>query len=260
MRCLIKGGVFPSQLFFLTSGRAKLYTTLANGKVALIDFFRAPCFIGEMELIGHSQDIYSVQALETCLCLVLPIAECGEMLLHDPVFLREICIYLSDKNAKNIRSLTKNQSTPLENRLASFILLSSTADVYQEKHSHTADYLGVSYRHLLYVMAQFKGCDLAYGDTTLELVYDFVQLYHYIERDEWAAMVPSNIPCYLIAGDQDPCGNYGEGLYHVANMLADNGNPVSVKAYPGYRHEIHNELELRDEIEEQLTDFINKVI
>jgi len=152
---IIKEGFLPSHLFFLTSGRAKLYTTLANGKVALIDFFRAPCFIGEMELIGHSRDICSVQALELCLCLALPITQCGDMLLNDPVFLREICIYLSDKNAKNIRSLTKNQSYPLENRLAGFILLSSAADTYQEKHSHVADYLGVSYRHLLYVMAQF---------------------------------------------------------------------------------------------------------
>jgi len=142
---IIKEGFLPSHLFFLTS----------NGKVALIDFFRAPCFIGEMELIGHSRDICSVQALELCLCLALPITQCGDMLLNDPIFLREICIYLSDKNAKNIRSLTKNQSYPLENRLAGFILLSSAADTYQEKHSHVADYLGVSYRHLLYVMAQF---------------------------------------------------------------------------------------------------------
>ena len=42
---IIKEGFLPSHLFFLTSGRAKLYITLANGKIALIDFFRAPCFI-----------------------------------------------------------------------------------------------------------------------------------------------------------------------------------------------------------------------
>ena len=152
---IIKENTLPSHLFFLTSGRAKLYTTLANGKIALIDFFRAPCFVGEMELIGHTQDICSVQAIEPCLCLALPITQCREMLLADPIFLREICLYLGDKNAKNIRSLTKNQAYSLENRLAGFILLSTSTNIYEEKHSHAAEYLGVSYRHLLYVMAQF---------------------------------------------------------------------------------------------------------
>lgn len=97
-------------------------------------------------------------------------------------------------------------------------------------------------------------------DTTLELVWDLVELYHFIENPEWAATVPSGLPVYLISGDQDPCGNYGEGLYHVANLLAESGNRVSVKSYSGYRHEIHNELELRDEVEAGLISFAEGVL
>jgi alpha-beta hydrolase superfamily lysophospholipase len=96
-------------------------------------------------------------------------------------------------------------------------------------------------------------------NVTLQLVWDLVQLYGFIESEAWAKMVPSKIPVYLLAGDQDPCCNYGEGLYHVANLLANSGNKVSVKAYSGYRHEIHNELDLRDEVEQGLIDFINSV-
>lgn len=73
-------------------------------------------------------------------------------------------------------------------------------------------------------------------------------------------MVPSRIPVYLISGDQDPCGNYGEGLYHVANLLANTGNKTKVRAYTGYRHEIHNELDLRDEVEAGLISFIEEVL
>lgn len=97
-------------------------------------------------------------------------------------------------------------------------------------------------------------------DTTIELVWDFVQLYHFIESPEWAPMVPSDIPVYLIAGDQDPCGNYGEGLYHVSNLLANTGNKTKVKAYSGYRHEIHNELDLRNEVEDAMIEFIDSAI
>ena len=110
------------------------------------------------------------------------------------------------------------------------------------------------------VVADHAGDPFNTFDTTIELPWDFVQLYHFIESPEWAPMVPARIPVYLIAGDQDPCGNYGEGLYHVANLLANSGNKTSVKAYSGYRHEIHNELELRDEVEEGLIRFIEQVL
>jgi alpha-beta hydrolase superfamily lysophospholipase len=93
---------------------------------------------------------------------------------------------------------------------------------------------------------------------TIQLLYDFVKLSGYIDTKDWAAKVPSKIPVYLFAGDKDPCGNYGEGLYHVANDLANTGHEITVKAYSGWRHEIHNERAIRDEVEQGIIDFINK--
>ena len=95
---------------------------------------------------------------------------------------------------------------------------------------------------------------------TTQLMYDLVALYRFIEAPDWAAKVPAGIPVYLLAGDQDPCANYGEGLYHVANELAKVGHPVSVKAYSGWRHEIHNERPIRNEVEAGLISFINSVL
>lgn len=44
------------------------------------------------------------------------------------------------------------------------------------------------------VVADHAGDMFNTFDTTLELPWDFVQLYHFIESDEWAPMVPSEIP------------------------------------------------------------------
>lgn len=95
---------------------------------------------------------------------------------------------------------------------------------------------------------------------TDQLVFDLAEISYVIDGPDWAKKVPSKLPVYLIAGDCDPCGNYGEGLYHCANMLAENGNPVKVHAYSGYRHEIHNQREIRDEVVGGLVDFIDSVI
>ena len=113
---IVKESATPEYIYYLVKGRAKLYDVMANGKVTLIDFFTPPCFIGEMELINPASTPYSVQAIEDCWCLAVSIRDNQSQLLNDPVFLKHVCIYLAQKNTRNI---------------------------------------GVSYRHLLYVLAQF---------------------------------------------------------------------------------------------------------
>ena len=152
---IVREGNQPAYLFYLVRGRARLYASSANGRVSLIDFFSAPCFIGEIELVDADHEPRAVQAIEECWCLALPMKKYRPLLLEDAVFLRHLCIALSRKNYRNIVSLTQNQSFPLINRLAAFILLTQNCDIYREKHTQAAEYMGVSYRHLLYVIAQF---------------------------------------------------------------------------------------------------------
>lgn len=152
---IVKEGERPGYLFYLARGRAKLYVTLPNGRVSLIDFFAAPCFIGEMELLNENIEVRAVQAIEKSWCLALAMKQYRTRLLNDIIFLRNLCILLSKKNYRNIITSTQNQSFPLTNRLAAFILLTQNEGVYREKHTQVAEYLGVSYRHLLYVLAQF---------------------------------------------------------------------------------------------------------
>jgi alpha-beta hydrolase superfamily lysophospholipase len=46
----------------------------------------------------------------------------------------------------------------------------------------------------------------------------------------------------------------------VANLLANSGNKTQVRAYSGYRHEIHNELAIRDEVVDGLITFLNNIL
>lgn len=148
-------GEVPEHLFYLVSGQAKLFITLPNGKRTLIDFFNAPCFIGEMELLGVHTHSRSVQALVPCVCLALPLNLCRKQLLNDARFLRKLSLYLGNKNMRNVASLAETKTYPLTNRLASFILLAAPNGHYKEMHGNAAEYLGVSYRHLLFVLADF---------------------------------------------------------------------------------------------------------
>ena len=89
---------------------------------------------------------------------------------------------------------------------------------------------------------------------------DFCKMIDIITGPEWAAKVPAELPVYNIAGDQDPVGQYGEGVYQVSNWLAAAGVDVRTVLYSGYRHEIHNYDDLKEDVEEGIIEFFDDLL
>lgn len=68
------------------------------------------------------------------------------------------------------------------------------------------------------------------------------------------------LPVHFVAGAEDPVGNYGEGVRKAAQMFIRSGmKHVSVKLYPGCRHEIHNELN-KDEVYKDITSWMDATL
>ena len=97
--------------------------------------------------------------------------------------------------------------------------------------------------------------------TTNRSMKYFVEMIKSIEGKEWAAKVPTDLPIYNIAGDQDPVGMYGEGVYQVSNWLAETGHEdVTTELYTGFRHEIHNYAEIKDDVADGIIEFMDEVL
>ncbi|HDR7777023.1 transcriptional regulator YeiL [Bacillus cereus group sp. MYBK106-1] len=148
-------GVDVPYLYYLISGKAKIYMSHKNGKTSLINFIQASSFIGELGLIGVESVTKTVEVIEDCMCLALPLKDCQHLLLQDVIFLQKLCKFIGEKTITRTESYAKNNSYPFENRLAAFILLTEQNNSYTEKHTEASEYLNVSYRHLLYVLNQF---------------------------------------------------------------------------------------------------------
>ena len=129
------------------------YLSQENGRISLINFLDAPCFLGEIELIGAQQYANGVTAITPCICYQIHTAKCGHKILNDVKFLQYLCRFLGKKALQNTCNYSRNQSYPLEVRLADFILLTSPNGYYREKHTEVSEFLGVTYRHLLYVLS-----------------------------------------------------------------------------------------------------------
>ncbi|MBY0123568.1 transcriptional regulator YeiL [Bacillus sp. S/N-304-OC-R1] len=157
---IIREGMRPDYLFYVIEGKVKIYVTHQNGKVSLLNFINAKEFIGEMELLNEVYYTKGIQASTKTICFAIPFHPCRTQMLEDTTFLRELTKFLSMKATKMAEKYSQSLAFPLENRLADFILQTADEEVYKEKHVTVCDFLGVSYRHLLHVLAQF--CEKGY--------------------------------------------------------------------------------------------------
>jgi alpha-beta hydrolase superfamily lysophospholipase len=77
---------------------------------------------------------------------------------------------------------------------------------------------------------------------TVSAMQDLITLTALCNTEKWARSMPKTLPIYLVAGSEDPVGDYGEGVKKVCRMLHSAGVRKSkIKLYRGARHEILNE-------------------
>ncbi|BDB64266.1 alpha/beta hydrolase [Helicobacter cinaedi] len=71
------------------------------------------------------------------------------------------------------------------------------------------------------------------------------------------ANMGQNLPLLIISGNKDSCGNFGIGVEKIANQYRLWGFDVRLKLYEGARHEILNETN-KQEVIEDIVEFVGK--
>lgn len=95
------------------------------------------------------------------------------------------------------------------------------------------------------VHAQDPLCNFCF---TTSAFSDLLRLNAECNTPGWFAAMDPHLPILLIAGSQDPVGQYGKGVAQVARRLRGAGSEdVTLRLYPGARHELLNELN-REEV------------
>ena len=152
--------IFPfnepvSKLHYLIDGKAKTNMIHEDGKRSIVSFLKPKEFIGELSLIGVDDEPKNIEAISECVCLTVPIDLARERLLKDEEFLLMLTQYIGRKLIRRTWYYMKSQNYPLKNRLAAYMLMTEHKGFYSEKHTETAEFLGISYRHLLHTLKQF---------------------------------------------------------------------------------------------------------
>ncbi|MBD5118037.1 MAG: alpha/beta hydrolase [Clostridiales bacterium] len=80
-------------------------------------------------------------------------------------------------------------------------------------------------------------------EPTAGLVRDMMEGLQYISSEKALSQMDPSTPVYLFSGDRDPVGGNGEGVRKVYGFFKDHGTAdLTMKLYPGGRHEMHNEI------------------
>lgn len=89
---------------------------------------------------------------------------------------------------------------------------------------------------------------------------DLFTILDLVSGKDWYNGVYSKIPILLIAGEEDPVGLYGKGIKQVYNDLKLAGKEdVTIKLYPGMRHEILNETDKEQVYEDVAAWILSKI-
>lgn len=70
---------------------------------------------------------------------------------------------------------------------------------------------------------------------------DLIRLMKYSNDARWFRNISAELPILLVAGEEDPVGNYGKGVLQVERRLRRADKNVRCILYPKARHEILNE-------------------
>jgi len=147
-------------LRYLIKGKAKITLVHEDGKQSIIHFVKPDEYIGELTFLDIEQTPKNITAICECVFLSIPMDLAIDVLKKEPKFLFKLNQFIGRKMLNRTDFSSKNQNYELKNRLAAYILMSEHEGMYTEKHTETTEYLGVSYRHLLYTLKEFADSGL----------------------------------------------------------------------------------------------------
>ena len=87
---------------------------------------------------------------------------------------------------------------------------------------------------------------------TVSAMGDLITLTKESNRTAWYRNLPKDIPMLLVAGAEDPVGDFGKGVRYVHEHLLAVGIDATCKLYEGARHEILNDISYEDVVKDIL--------
>ncbi|WP_312060565.1 cyclic nucleotide-binding domain-containing protein [Anaerotignum sp.] len=142
--------------YFILSGVAKIYIDHSNGRRSILDFAGQNDWLGELSLFSDEANIKENKVLQEIKCLEFDLNVLQKRCKEDASVSFYFASYISNKLLSRSYRMSESLNYSLNKRLATFILQYQHNGRYEIPHTDVSEYLNVSYRHVLYVIKQFR--------------------------------------------------------------------------------------------------------
>lgn len=150
--------------YFILSGVVKIYIDHSNGRRSILDFAGCNDWLGELSLFCNEANIKENKVLQNIKCLEFDLKILQKLCKEDACISFYFASYISNKLLSRSYRMSESLNYSLNKRLAGFILQYQHHVRYEIPHTDVSEYLNVSYRHVLYLMKQFRECGILIKD------------------------------------------------------------------------------------------------
>lgn len=172
------------RLYFVVKGKVKVYTITPEGKKLILRFINPLAVVGDLELIQKSKTHNVVEACSDVVAISISNTVIRNKLLHDPIFMNFLLENIANTLKISTRFTSLNLLYPVEVRVASYLLSISTdsnGNMYKEDLDATsissiADFIGVSYRHVIRVLQKLNKEKLIEKKNGVIVIKDFSRM------------------------------------------------------------------------------------
>jgi len=172
------------RLYFVVKGKVKVYTITQEGKKLILRFINPLAVVGDIEFIQNSKAHNVVEACSDVIAISISHAVIRNKLLHDPIFMNFLLENIANTLKISTRFTALNLLYPVEVRVASYLLSISTdsngnmykKDLDATSISSIADFIGVSYRHVIRVLQKFYKEKLIEKRNGVIVIKDFFKM------------------------------------------------------------------------------------
>ncbi len=172
------------RLYFVVKGKVKVYTITPEGKKLILRFINPLAVVGDIELIQNSKAHNVVEACSDVIAISISHAVIRNKLLHDPIFMNFLLENIANTLKISTRFKALNLLYPVEVRVASYLLSISTdsngnmykKDLDATSISSIADFIGVSYRHVIRVLQKLNTEKLIEKKNGVIVIKDFSRM------------------------------------------------------------------------------------
>ncbi len=152
---LLTEGEDLEYVYILLKGRIQTVHSTNNGAMNLNAISKPISVYGQVEFMNGQPVNHDVIALSPCLCLRFDVEKYGSRFMNDVVFMRYVARSLANISYNLANNAAISLNFPVENRLASYLMLAEQNGIIQDNFVQVAQMIGSSYRQVQRVLKNF---------------------------------------------------------------------------------------------------------